>query len=339
MAVDFPNFYIPLSSLPPSRQGVTPDYHITMSNEKIKDSVSAEHVPDASSLKADQQDVQRGYELLELEREASLVQASIANYRILLHCLAAFCAGMVFGYDSIVNGASISMPSFLLYFGSTAKDGSAYLPSIWTSLWTAMSALLQALGGFGIGLVSDRVGRKWPCVGACVVSIGGVAMQYWATSRGLLLGGKMLNGLAIGCLTATSTAWAADVAPPRLRGPIQSCIVLFTVIMQAIGLIVVRMYVGDITERSFRHVFAIQWAWAILTAIVFAFMPESPTWLLLHDNIAETEKTLTLLYGSQNAIPARLAVLRSQIRQETLAAQEQGTLIWMPSRDPISDGP
>jgi hypothetical protein len=47
--------------------------------------------------------------------------------------------GMCFGYDTIANGATISMPGFALVFGAVAADGTLYIPSIWASLWTAMS--------------------------------------------------------------------------------------------------------------------------------------------------------------------------------------------------------
>lgn len=117
------------------------------------------------------------HQLLEAEQKNGLWGAATQNKRLIIHSIAAFFAGMVFGYDSIVNGASISMPSFLLYFGAVSPDGSLFLPSIWTSLWTAMSALLQAVGGLSIGVVSDVIGRKWCCTLACLISVAGVGMQ------------------------------------------------------------------------------------------------------------------------------------------------------------------
>lgn len=169
------------------------------------------------------------------EADHTLWQSAVYHRRVLLFAMSSFLAGGVFGYDIVVNGATVSMPSFLIYFGAVSSTGSLYLPSTWNSLWIAMSSLMQALGSFGIGFVSDKVGRKWCCVVACLVSLGGVGMQYAADSRGLLLGGKMLNGLAIGALSATSTAWASEISPLRLRGPIQSGIVLWTTLMQALA--------------------------------------------------------------------------------------------------------
>ncbi|CZR69445.1 related to MFS sugar permease [Phialocephala subalpina] len=267
---------------------------------------------------------QLGEQLFDAERQYTLWTAIRTHKRILLHCTAAFGAGMCFGYDTIANGATISMPGFELYFGAVTADGTLYVPSIWASLWTAMSYLLQAMGGFLVGFVSDRVGRKWPCVGSCLLSIAGVGIQFGATSRAMLLGGKMVNGLAIGCLFATATAWASEISPMRLRGPIQSAIILFMFFMQAIGLVVVRMFVPDLTTHSFKVVFAVQWAWPVATGLLFVFMPESPTWLLLQGKTESAKKSLERLHGCNNEIEARLAHMALGIRLEEEQALRHG---------------
>jgi hypothetical protein len=74
----------------------------------------------------------------------------------------AFFVGAVYGYDSVANGATIAMPAFLIYFGEATPDGHFFLPSIWTSLWTAMSGLAQVIGGFCIVFVIDSFGRSAP---------------------------------------------------------------------------------------------------------------------------------------------------------------------------------
>lgn len=119
---------------------------------------------------------------------------------------------MAFGYDTVVNGASISMPAFFLYFGEIGPTG-PYLPSIWTSLWTAMSALCQAIGAYCAGFLLDRVGRKWPAVGAGLITVVGTAVQYTSHTRGSLMAGKMVTGLGIGVAMATGTSYASEVRP------------------------------------------------------------------------------------------------------------------------------
>lgn len=270
-------------------------------------------------------DVPQMDHMRENEVQESFWQAAMNHKLVLVHCLAAFSAGAVFGYDNVASAASVSMPAFQIYFGAVTPAGALYLPSIWTSLWTAMSALFQAFGGMSSAPVADKFGRKWVCVAVCFLSVAGVIMQYMAESRGLLLGGKMVNGFAVGSLLSTATAWASEISPVRLRGPVQSGIVLFTTLMQGIGLVVIRCYATDLTPHAFRVVFAVMFAWPVLTAILFSFMPESPTWLVLKGRNEQAKRSLSRLYGSESDIGTRLSALEREIEHENQLADEHGT--------------
>ena len=292
----------------------------------MKDELEKQEISSATMIEQvdTSNDLQLGESLIEKDRDSSLWASAMSHKLVLAHSIAALLAGGVFGYDSVINGASISMPAFLLYFGEHTATGSLFVPSIWASMWTAMSYLLQAIGGFGIGFISDRVGRKWACVGAACISVVGVGVQFGATSRGVLLCGKMINGLAIGCIFASATSWASEISPLRLRGPIQSSIVLFMVLMQAIGLVTIRVYVQNMSPSAFRTVFALQWIWPIAAGLAFVCMPESPTFLVQKGKLDAAEKALSRLYGSNNHINARLAVLCRQVEQERLQTEAHG---------------
>lgn len=179
----------------------------------------------------------------------------------------------MYGYDLVVNGSVIAMPSFIIAFGATGTSG-LYLPTVWTSLWTSMTSLAQALGAYVVGLVADRWGRKWPGAAAGILSLAGTAVLYTAESRGWLLAGKMITGAAIGGGMAAGTSYASEVAPLKLAGPMQASLVLFVVFMQGVGLGLVRIFVPYTETQAFRNVFAIQWAVGALTFVGFALAPE-----------------------------------------------------------------
>jgi hypothetical protein len=109
-------------------------------------------------------DALRGAAIVEEECKLGLVASARLHWKTLLICcvtysyhniaftyyLPSFTAGILFGYDIVVNGASISMPAFLIYCGDIGTSG-PYLPSICTSLWTAITSLARVIGGLVVG--------------------------------------------------------------------------------------------------------------------------------------------------------------------------------------------
>ncbi|RAO74154.1 uncharacterized protein BHQ10_010166 [Talaromyces amestolkiae] len=214
--------------------------------------------------------VEQGRRIQDEERELSVWKTIQLHPMAILACSAAFTAALNFGYDSISNGSTIAMPSFIIYFGA---DGS--LPSIWTSLWVSMTSLLQAIGAVAGGPLCDRIGRKWPGVIAGLISLVGTAVLYTAKGRVVLLVGKMICGLAIGISMAVGMTYASEVAPFRLRNSVQASFVLFMVLMQCLSLGIVRIFVPYLDQQAFRNVFAIQWGPGALMLIAFLLAPEN----------------------------------------------------------------
>ncbi|KAK2757487.1 MFS sugar transporter [Colletotrichum kahawae] len=237
-----------------------------------------------------------GEAIVREELALSISENAKRHWRALIISSVGFTAGIAFAYDTTANGASISMPSFLLYFGDIGPTG-PYLPSIWTSLWTAMSSLTQALGAILVGFIADRYGRKWPSCAAAILTLIGAAVQYIAVQRATLMGGKMITGLGIGAVMATATTYISEVAPLKLRAPLQTGLVVFVIFSQGLALAMVRLFVPDIREQAFRTVIAIQWGVGGLALLAWAAAPESPLWLVRKGKIEAARKVMRKIYG------------------------------------------
>ncbi|KAF0321837.1 hypothetical protein GQ607_010971 [Colletotrichum asianum] len=232
-----------------------------------------------------------GEAIVREELALSISENAKRHWRALLISSVGFTAGIAFAYDTTANGASISMPSFLLYFGDIGPTG-PYLPSIWTSLWTAMSSLTQALGAILVGFIADRYGRKWPSCAAAILTLIRAAVQYIAVQRATLMGGKMITGLGIGAVMATATTYISE-----LRAPLQTGLVVFVIFSQGLALAMVRLFVPDIREQAFRTVIAIQWGVGGLALLAWAAAPESPLWLVRKGKIEAARKVMRKIYG------------------------------------------
>ncbi|KAH6683095.1 putative MFS sugar transporter [Halenospora varia] len=231
--------------------------------------------------------------------------------------LAAYSCAAIYGYDSIANNATLAMPAFQLYFGHVnPATGSLYLDSIWTSLWSSMSGVGQILGSVIAGPLSQLIGRRHAAMACGAVSLVGVALQYIAMSKGLLLAGKVINGGAVGGLLSVGSTYASEISPPRLRGVFLSGLAFFGVAMQCVGLGVIRSFVPDLTPRAFRISFALQWLVGGLPIIAFFCVPESPNYLLMKGQVEAARKSIARIYGENNSVDARLARLQSGIQHE-----------------------
>jgi hypothetical protein len=78
------------------------------------------------------------------------------------------------------------------------------------------------------------------------------------------------NGLGTCCRNNRNT----QIAPINLWGPIQSGLVLFTVLMHGLALGVIWIFVPNVQEKAFRLVITIQWAVGPLLMLAFLFVPE-----------------------------------------------------------------
>ncbi|KFY06616.1 hypothetical protein V492_07907 [Pseudogymnoascus sp. VKM F-4246] len=290
---------------------------------KEKDETTVEMVENSLS-KSDQMFKVVEHEFVDAENQMTTWQAVKSHKRILLYCVVPYLCGMTYGYDVIANGATLAMPSFLLYFGAVDSGGNLFVPSIWTSLWVAMTNFGQAIGSFVGGPLAHRLGRRYVIMGFSIVSIVGVALQFTATTRGMLLGGKIINGFAVGGLLAVGTTYASEVAPLRLRAPIQQSLVFCSVVMQGVGLGVIRAFVTRMDPAAFRIVFGLQWVVGSLPLLAF-FIPESPTWLLSRGRTDDARASLNRLYNSNNIEP-RLDMLQATLTAET-SGEKEGSFI------------
>ncbi|KAK6189353.1 hypothetical protein LQW54_013348 [Pestalotiopsis sp. IQ-011] len=132
----------------------------------------------------------------------------------------------------------------------------------------------------------------------------------------------MISGFGIGAALAIGTSYASEVAPLRLRAPVQQGIVLFTVIMHTMALGIVRAFVPDIAPHSFSTVFAIQWALGGLSAIAFAAVPESPVYLVNRGRLDAARRTLNRICAG-NSVDARMQELVQTIEEEQAAQRNQ----------------
>ncbi|KAG0566811.1 hypothetical protein KC19_7G089300 [Ceratodon purpureus] len=240
---------------------------------------------------------------------------SASKYFVFLLALAAGIGGFLFGYDTgVISGALLFIRDD---FDSVKK--SSFLQEAIVSMAIAGAVVGAAVGG----LLNDRLGRKFCILASDIVFAMGALLMAAAPGPTILICGRFLVGLGVGVASMTVPLYIAEVSPPEKRGSL----VTLNVLMITTG-----QFLSYVINFGFTKVPG-NWRWmlgvaalpAILQAVLFCFLPESPRWLVRQKRFDEAVSVLERLYptGEGTAAYDEVAAAASEWQEE--GTQVQGT--------------
>ena len=112
---------------------------------------------------------------------------------------------VAYAFVVVMAFSAIPTPLYVLY---QQRDG---FSSLTITLIFAVYALGVVASLFLVGHLSDRDGRRRWMIPAILLTIASAIVFLTWTSLGGLLVGRFLNGLGVGAMTATATAWIAEL--------------------------------------------------------------------------------------------------------------------------------
>lgn len=78
----------------------------------------------------------------------------------------------------------------------------------------------SVVGSVIAGPVSDWMGRRWSLGFACIWWLAGTAIQVACNGRGMLIAGRVLNGITVGITSSQVPVYLAEIAKHNQRGAI-----------------------------------------------------------------------------------------------------------------------
>jgi MFS transporter, SHS family, sialic acid transporter len=192
--------------------------------------------------------------------------------RILVLC-AAF-AGLLFdGFElGLMPLASLSVSRDLL-----AATYSPTLGGDWFARFTAALMLGAACGGILLGSLGDRIGRA-RAMGISIAFYSLFAgLGAWVQTQEQMLVLRFLVGLGVGGVWPNAVALVAECWPDKARPAVAG--VMGAAINAGILMLSQIAQIWSVTDHSWRWLFQLAAAPAILGLLVLAFLPESPAWL------------------------------------------------------------
>ena len=199
-----------------------------------------------------------------------------------------------------------------------------------TSLLGTVTALYDvgcffgAIAAFSIG---ERLGRKKAVLlGTTVMSIGAI-LQISAFSVPQMIVGRIVAGLGNGLNTATAPVWQAETSKAAWRGKL----VVIELILNIAG-----FSLSNWITYGFSYVNGpIAWRFPLAFQFIFIFvlygtvpwLPESPRWLIAHDQIDEAEQIIADLEAT--SVDDAYVVTESKEIQWAVQYERENGVGWM----------
>ncbi|KAF2464244.1 putative sugar transporter [Lindgomyces ingoldianus] len=228
--------------------------------------------------------------------------------------------GLIHGFDVTSMAGILGTPQYKHYFNNpgSVKQGGI----------TASMAGGSLIGSIISTFISDRFGRRDTLFVAAITWIVGSTLMCAVQNVGMLIGARVVNGMAVGLITSQGPTYIAEVAPTHRRGRL-ICLQQWMITWGELIMYFIQYGCSFLdTNASFRIPWGLQMipAWALLFAV--PFMPRSPRWLASKDRWEEAHDVLAILHAKGDRLdPLIIAELR-EIREQVELEATYGSTSW-----------
>ena len=150
--------------------------------------------------------------------------------------------------------------------------------------------LVGAMSGAVIGGgIADRIGRRATLVWGGAIFVAGSLLAFRSPDVTSLIFARGLLGVAIGFTSVTAPVYVSELAPPRSRGMLIGLYQFALTAGIALADLAGYWLAGP---QSWRWMFGLGAAPALLFLLLILTLPESPRWLFAQDRSAEARSVL-----------------------------------------------
>lgn len=246
----------------------------------------------------------QAYELSDLTDEMSVVDdASLlfskpplpqSNLMTVLVGVFVAVGGFLFGYDTGLINSLTDMN----YVKTHLAPNQVAFTAREMSIIVSFLSLGTFVGALSAPLLSDSYGRKITIIfSTIIVFCIGNSLQVAANNMKLLIAGRVISGLGIGLISAVVPLYQGEAANKYLRGAIISTYQWAITWGLLVSSAVSQGTHNRNSASSYRIPIGLQYVWAAILAVGMLFLPESPRFYVLKDELDKAAKSLSFLRG------------------------------------------
>ncbi|KAI1317322.1 hypothetical protein EDD11_008691 [Mortierella claussenii] len=236
--------------------------------------------------------------------------------------------GMLFGFDISSMSGVVGTPRYQEYFHHPSS-------SLQGGIVAAMAAG-SFLGALLAGPLGDRISRKRTIMLAASIWIVGSIIQCASVNAGMLIVGRIVNGVAVGLASMIVPVYQSEIAPKNIRGRIvslQQWAITWGILIQYF----IQYGCSFIdSDAAFRIPWGIQIVPGLILLLGISIFPYSPRWLADKGRSEEALEVLANLRagGDKNdpAVVAEFNEIQDAVNfDKTLAARSYMELFRYPN--------
>jgi MFS transporter, SP family, galactose:H+ symporter len=224
------------------------------------------------------------------------------RFHVVLTSVIAALAGLLFGLDIGVISGALPFIARQFHVNDQMQE------------WIVSSMMVgAALGALGSGWMAKAIGRKPSLMIGAALFACASALCAFASSPEMLIGGRVLLGIAVGIASFTAPLYLSEIAPRTMRGALISLHQLMVTVGILAAFLSNTAFSGSGDWRWMLGVIAFP---AVALLIGLMFLPRSPRWLMSKGRNDEAEKILERLRGDRKTVDTEMREISDQLKVE-----------------------
>ncbi|KAJ6042992.1 maltose permease [Penicillium canescens] len=225
------------------------------------------------------------------------LMAAKHHRRAVLAAFACSTTPILIGYDLTLVGSIIANTQFIRQFGVYDQASQAWsLPADHQLVWSIVQYVTAMVVAIVSGSLNDTFGRRVCFLLTVGLAVVGTFVELFSTNWKVWIVAKLFMGATMGSMQANTQTFVSEITPTAIRGLTLSLFQFWIIVGQLIASCVLEgtSHLGN--SWSWRGAVVSQFGPALFClAMFFAFVPESPYYLVSQSKIADARASLARL--------------------------------------------